>query len=677
MSDDKKPTDVPPLPEVSTSKPDEELALDAIKKLRDLYEATVGSIEPSRYEYRRSVGGPVYKPETDATPHPSTSDRVIDTASREKRIEKIAEWVRRGAIRGEPVGTTTDYKVTAPDPLVIPAADGDIKIESDIDTDTDTDTETKEGRDMSPWFVFNYTPFATSKYENFDYFTHRLQKLREGEVGGPNIRRVPQARIPLTWGGKMLRKSPTYADMDRSLMTYRIRNMSKVESYNMNMALNDIAFWKIRSDRPDKTMGFFGVHPNSRVLVDSCFAASEMMSDESTGATVNYLWSLYASGGGNPESSPWYMSGSQLRSDASELTVLYTDEAGAEFDGKIYTSTDDDLKVIGIPENKPVYREKEWIAAMNEDVWSDASTFTFSGDDPNFVEETEEKLAPEEKPSEPKAIEPAHYVRPNGEAYYPRVLNTGLRKSKGSSDEITDVAAVRKAHANGLNVLLLGDPGTGKTALCEAALDDLYVVECDASTESSAFIGSYIPTGLDSFEWRDGPLIHAAREGKPLFVDEIALCDTRELAVLYSAMDGRKSIHVTANPEVGEVEIKEGFYVIAACNPYAPGAVMSDALLSRFPLQLTVTTDYDMLKTLGVDSRMLVIGKNLAEKKQSNLVSRAPQTRELLSFMRTKAVFNETVALSAFIATAAASDVDVYRDVVNSTYGVEVTPIKV
>lgn len=259
----------------------------------------------------------------------------------------------------------------------------------------------------------------------------------------------------------------------------------------------------------------------------------------------------------------------------------------------------------------------------------------------------------------------------DGSDYYARKIQVG------SATAIYDIDMIRKARESRVNVLLRGKPGTGKTALCYAALENLQVIECSASTEAADFIGSYVPTGADSFEWRHGPLTTAAMNGWPLLVDEIAMCDPRELPVLYAATDGRKTINVTANPEIGEVEIKDGFYVIAAYNPDVPGAVISDALLSRFPIQLEVTTDYDMLKNLGVESNIIIVARNLSKKAENNEILRAPQTRELLDYMRIYKLFGQDVALSNFIGSADASDVEIWKSVIESAFGTTVTPISV
>jgi MoxR-like ATPase len=59
------------------------------------------------------------------------------------------------------------------------------------------------------------------------------------------------------------------------------------------------------------------------------------------------------------------------------------------------------------------------------------------------------------------------------------------------------------------------------------------------------------------------------------------------LAVIYPAMDGRRQVIMKGNG--GEViDAAPGFYVVAGHNPGVLGAVLSDALASRFSLQIQV-----------------------------------------------------------------------------------------
>jgi MoxR-like ATPase len=259
------------------------------------------------------------------------------------------------------------------------------------------------------------------------------------------------------------------------------------------------------------------------------------------------------------------------------------------------------------------------------------------------------------------------YLRPNGEKYFSRKW--------GQHD---DVQVLRKARDASSYVLFYGAPGCGKTALVEAAFgDDLETVLGTGDTEVGDLVGGYVQTATGDFEWVDGPLLRAAEHGRPLLIDEIGLIDPKVLSVVYGLMDGRREYTVTANPERGTVRAKDGFYVVAATNPNAPGVVLSEALLSRFGIQTEMTTDWSLAKKLGVPVTAVTAAQNLAKKRQNDEVSWAPQMRELLEFKKTANLFGTTWAVSNLLAAAPEMDRPTVADVFTRVFGEECRPAKI
>jgi hypothetical protein len=259
------------------------------------------------------------------------------------------------------------------------------------------------------------------------------------------------------------------------------------------------------------------------------------------------------------------------------------------------------------------------------------------------------------------------YPRPNGDLYYGRKWGDN-----------TDVEVLRKAREAGQYVMLYGVPGTGKTAMVEAAFpDELYTILGSGDTEVADLVGSYVQTPSGSFEWVDGVLTKSAIEGKVLLIDEIGLIDPKVLAVVYGLMDGRKELVITQNPERGTIKAKEGFYVVSATNPNVAGVRLSEALLSRFTIQAELTTDWTLAKKLGVPQTAVVASQNLAKKMENGETSWSPQMRELLAFRDLAKVFGTKWAVQNLLASAPEIDRPVASDVFTRVFGEAILPAKI
>ncbi|GAA3040801.1 AAA family ATPase [Actinokineospora globicatena] len=269
--------------------------------------------------------------------------------------------------------------------------------------------------------------------------------------------------------------------------------------------------------------------------------------------------------------------------------------------------------------------------------------------------------APVPAPPTTTASEPI--ARPNGAMYHPRTLSG-----------MPDVTALQRLRDAGVPALMYGPPGTGKTSVIEAAFPDLETVPGDGDTVVADFVGDYTKTDDGRYVFVYGPLIRAMRAGSVLFIDDATIISPTVLAVVYPAMDGRRQIVIKANG--GEiVTAAPGFYVVAGHNPGVHGAILSDALASRFSAQIRVSTDYDLAAELGVDRRAVKAARNLATLQAKGETGWAPQLRELLAFQKIAAALGVEAAAGNLVGIAPDDDRDTVATVVRQTFGAAVHPL--
>jgi hypothetical protein len=154
------------------------------------------------------------------------------------------------------------------------------------------------------------------------------------------------------------------------------------------------------------------------------------------------------------------------------------------------------------------------------------------------------------------------------------------------------------------------------------------------------------------------------RDGRALLVDDATLIPPKVLAVLYPAMDGRRTISIPGYRNE-RVDAVDGFYVIAGHNPGVHGAILTEALASRFDVHIEVTTDFDLARHLGVPGPAVQAAQTLNQDLAAGRVSWAPQLRELLGFTRVR----KTLGLTAAVANLAGRALSQIRCTSRSTIG--------
>ncbi|XP_034383470.1 midasin isoform X2 [Cyclopterus lumpus] len=161
---------------------------------------------------------------------------------------------------------------------------------------------------------------------------------------------------------------------------------------------------------------------------------------------------------------------------------------------------------------------------------------------------------------------------------------------------------VGRALRFGESVLLVGDTGCGKTTICQlfAALagQKFFAVNCHLHMETSDFLGGLRPVrhthqtdGEDCrlFQWHDGPLVRAMKEGGVFLMDEISLADDSVLERLNSVLETEKSLVLAEkgsgeNDDVELIGAVAGFRLVATMNPGGDFGKkeLSPALRNRF-----------------------------------------------------------------------------------------------
>jgi hypothetical protein len=266
-------------------------------------------------------------------------------------------------------------------------------------------------------------------------------------------------------------------------------------------------------------------------------------------------------------------------------------------------------------------------------------------------------------PTTPAPPRPGAVRRPNGEWYLPRRLAEG-----------TDVQVLRRLRRDRIPALLFGPPGTGKTALVEAAFADVVTVAGHGDTCVEDLLGGYVPLPDGGFAYSHGPLAVAMRDGRALFVDDATLISPKVLAVLYPAMDGRGSITVPAHHHE-TVTAAPGFYVIAGHNPGVHGAILTEALASRFAVHIEVSTDLDLAAALGVPAPAVRAAAALNARLRAGETGWAPQLRELLAFKRIADTLGVDAAAGNLAAVAPAEDRPAVQAALADAFGHPVTPL--
>lgn len=156
--------------------------------------------------------------------------------------------------------------------------------------------------------------------------------------------------------------------------------------------------------------------------------------------------------------------------------------------------------------------------------------------------------------------------------------------------------------------ILYGPPGTGKTHAGlhygVPAHKTGHRLICNEDMTDSDIRGHFKPTANGTWEWHEGAVIKAWKQGSRVVADEIDKSSGDVLSILLSMFDTPESASWT-NTATGEVVTpQEGFSVVMTTNI----ETMSDlptALVDRFPVAIRINAPHpDALLCLSEDLRV-------------------------------------------------------------------------
>ena len=140
---------------------------------------------------------------------------------------------------------------------------------------------------------------------------------------------------------------------------------------------------------------------------------------------------------------------------------------------------------------------------------------------------------------------------------------------------------VRATSTRGFPILLQGPTSSGKTSMIEYLANisgnKFLRVNNHEHTDIQEYLGSYTSSADGKFQYQDGVLVRALREGSWIVLDELNLAPTDVLEALNRLLDDNKELFIPETQEI--IRPHENFMLFATQNP--PGVYGGRKFLSR------------------------------------------------------------------------------------------------
>jgi MoxR-like ATPase len=220
-------------------------------------------------------------------------------------------------------------------------------------------------------------------------------------------------------------------------------------------------------------------------------------------------------------------------------------------------------------------------------------------------------------------------------------------------DGIDDMEVFTRAHEHKMNVLLIGETGTGKThavrAFCYKNKLPYFPLNLTESTQVEDLVGQMIPDEKGGFKWVDGPLTRFIRYGGVVVVEEINAANAGVLFVLHSILDDQRRLCITQKD--GEViKAHEDFWFVATMNPdYEGTKPLNAALKDRFHVVLYYDYDETIEKQLIKSDEIRKLASKLRPLYRKGELLTPISTRGLMQFEKNIEVFGHDAAVESFL----------------------------